>query len=215
MPLILGSPTIIPIHQIFPYEDSIKLIDEMEKQNVPAWLGICICRRTRNLYCKHPDGHNATDIVFGNFGTKYSKLYPKAFKKITYNEARKYIYHFYKSGLIQTIYNACPDNTSQQVICNCDIRVCIPLEVYKRVGFQSFWHSPYLIRIDYNKCNLCKKCIEKCPISARYFDAVKNIIRVNYKKCIGCGVCRQYCENQAIFLSKDKNAKYILLPKRK
>ena len=56
-----------------------------------------------------------------------------------------------------------------------------------------------LLKFDINKCDLCRKCIEKCP-----FDALrmgKDGITVN-EKCRMCSVCVRTCPHHAIWFEQ-------------
>jgi ferredoxin len=212
MPHIIGQPTYLPVHQIYPYEDAIKLVNEMERQHVPVRIGVCICRRARNMYAKKGEGLNVTDMVFGGFGKEYERYHPQAFKEITYSDAREYIWKFFKAGLVQTIFNACPGRDSQMIICNCDKSACVPMETYREIGFKSFWNSPYRIMLDKSRCTLCLKCIDVCPIECRMLNNTKDTILVNTKMCIGCGVCRSVCETDAIYLNQESDEEFKILP---
>ena len=56
-----------------------------------------------------------------------------------------------------------------------------------------------LLKFDINKCDLCRKCIEKCP-----FDALrmgKGGITVN-EQCRMCSVCVRTCPNQALWFEQ-------------
>ncbi|MCM8818901.1 MAG: FAD-binding protein [Candidatus Omnitrophica bacterium] len=51
------------------------------------------------------------------------------------------------------------------------------------------------IKVIYEKCNLCKKCIEKCPFGA--IEIKENKIEIN-EKCTVCGLCVKICPEKAL-----------------
>jgi NAD-dependent dihydropyrimidine dehydrogenase PreA subunit len=53
------------------------------------------------------------------------------------------------------------------------------------------------LKINYKECNLCKLCIDKCPLSAIYFE--KNQVMFN-NKCNNCFLCIEICPNSSIQL---------------
>jgi polyferredoxin len=56
--------------------------------------------------------------------------------------------------------------------------------------------NPYRVSIDKNKCTLCQKCIDVCPIFAISSDSLKkNTILPN---CNRCGACLDVCPEGAI-----------------
>ncbi|MBD3353104.1 MAG: 4Fe-4S dicluster domain-containing protein [Candidatus Lokiarchaeota archaeon] len=211
MPLILGKPTKFPVHQVFPYENTLKFLDALEKIDIPIWIGTCICRRARNMYCEKGEGYNVTDMVIGDYGVQYSKYHPDAFQRITYPQAKKYIKKFYEAGLVQTIFNECPGRDTQAIICNCDRDVCVPMYCYRKTGFQSFYKSPYKIIQIAENCQGCKECISVCPVGARSWNDTISTIKIDHDKCIGCGLCRNTCKNDAIQLKRDKNQNFVVI----
>ncbi|HRR95650.1 MAG TPA: FAD-binding protein [Candidatus Ratteibacteria bacterium] len=53
-----------------------------------------------------------------------------------------------------------------------------------------------MIKIIYEKCNLCKNCIESCPFGA--IEIKENKININ-EKCTLCGLCIKNCPEQALY----------------
>ncbi|HOM27485.1 MAG TPA: electron transfer flavoprotein subunit alpha [bacterium] len=51
------------------------------------------------------------------------------------------------------------------------------------------------IKILFEKCNLCKKCVEKCPFGA--IEIKENKIEIN-EKCTLCGLCVKVCSEKAL-----------------
>jgi ferredoxin len=54
------------------------------------------------------------------------------------------------------------------------------------------------IKVDLEKCDGCKKCIETCPFKLRQVVNGKSFVDPN--KCIGCGRCISVCPNRAILV---------------
>jgi len=52
--------------------------------------------------------------------------------------------------------------------------------------------------IDHNKCKICKKCIEVCPVSA--MNLTNKFPEADRKKCISCFCCDEHCPYGAIIL---------------
>jgi uncharacterized protein (DUF362 family)/NAD-dependent dihydropyrimidine dehydrogenase PreA subunit len=52
--------------------------------------------------------------------------------------------------------------------------------------------------VDHNKCKICKKCIEVCPVSA--MNLTNKFPEVDRKKCISCFCCEEHCPHGAIIL---------------
>jgi len=52
--------------------------------------------------------------------------------------------------------------------------------------------------INHNKCRICKRCIEVCPVSA--MNLSNKFPKANRKKCISCFCCDEHCPYGAIIL---------------
>jgi len=57
------------------------------------------------------------------------------------------------------------------------------------------------IEVDENKCTLCKKCIDMCPINA--ISVMDKKIFIDNKGCIFCGNCLSTCEYGALVNTHD------------
>jgi len=63
------------------------------------------------------------------------------------------------------------------------------------------------IKVIYEKCNLCKKCIEKCPFGA--IEIKENKIEIN-EKCTICGLCIKTCPENALIREEKKEKEFVL-----
>ena len=52
--------------------------------------------------------------------------------------------------------------------------------------------------VDHNKCKICKKCVEVCPVSA--MNLTNKFPEADRKKCISCFCCDEHCPYGAIKL---------------
>jgi NAD-dependent dihydropyrimidine dehydrogenase PreA subunit len=52
--------------------------------------------------------------------------------------------------------------------------------------------------VNHNKCKICKKCIEVCPVYA--MNLTNKFPEANRKKCISCFCCDEHCPYGAIIL---------------
>ncbi len=59
--------------------------------------------------------------------------------------------------------------------------------------------SPKL-KIDTNRCIMCKKCVEVCPTNS--ILEKKNHLKINSKSCIRCFCCQEICPENAIFVKE-------------
>ncbi|MGE5474260.1 MAG: DUF362 domain-containing protein [Ignavibacteriales bacterium] len=64
------------------------------------------------------------------------------------------------------------------------------------------------LEFDYNKCIVCKRCIDHCPAKASYFKEGKPMI--DSQKCIRCYCCHELCPGHAIEIRQNKILKKII-----
>lgn len=65
-----------------------------------------------------------------------------------------------------------------------------------------------MIKVEYEKCTLCKICIDSCPFEA--IEIKEGKIVINEEKCTGCGVCIKNCPENAIFREEKEQEKVDL-----
>ena len=70
--------------------------------------------------------------------------------------------------------------------------------IRKTVAPHIFNHNKVIPIVDHNKCKICKKCIEVCPVSA--MNLTNKFPEVDRKKCISCFCCDEHCPHGAIIL---------------
>jgi len=63
-------------------------------------------------------------------------------------------------------------------------------------------HTTTIGEVDEDKCVVCGKCIDYCPVSAISIE--NNKIEVDYEKCIGCGECVSVCPNDAVKVNEEE-----------
>jgi len=63
-----------------------------------------------------------------------------------------------------------------------------------------------------SKCNLCGKCITRCPTGA--LEIKNNKVELNKEKCIACYSCAPICPVKAIKLKESKMNKFITFVRR-
>ncbi len=58
-----------------------------------------------------------------------------------------------------------------------------------------------------DKCVLCKKCIEVCPVDA--FHLGETQVVVDPETCIDCGICIAECPTGALTTAEEADAKWV------
>ena len=57
------------------------------------------------------------------------------------------------------------------------------------------------IRIDYEKCNRCGKCVKSCSFGVLEWFEDRPIV-VNPSECGRCGECQKNCPTNAIYIKE-------------
>ena len=87
------------------------------------------------------------------------------------------------------------------MLCNCDMKVCLPYYVRLRLGIDSPFHKGHSAAcIDVSVCAQCRTCEKVCPFRVPEFDEVESVMTINHDSCFGCGVCIKHCPENAISL---------------
>jgi len=56
--------------------------------------------------------------------------------------------------------------------------------------------------VNYGKCVLCLKCLQKCPVEGKAIYLKGKRIRYRHDKCIRCYCCQEICPEGAIYMKK-------------
>ncbi len=190
-----------------------ELAGEIIKANDKFAVAYCGCR-VKHRKCNH---RIDTCLFFGSAAdTKahHSTVVPGArpVKYITKKQALELLDDCLKEGLIPMTFNN-NDPKQSLVMCMCCTCCCQQLGGYA-TGITG-WGNPYQImktnfqpKTDREKCRLCLKCVELCPVKARWHhwphhpDLSDDFIFLEEERCIGCGLCAYHCPEQAITMER-------------
>jgi ferredoxin len=56
--------------------------------------------------------------------------------------------------------------------------------------------------VDYEECNGCGTCVQRCQFGAIKFEVTTDKTNIDMFKCFGCGVCETGCPTGAIRLER-------------
>ncbi len=84
-------------------------------------------------------------------------------------------------------------------LCNCD-RDCQAYRLQSMYGYGVMFRAEYVARVDPDRCNGCRRCMEQCFWGAVTHSLTSKKCAVNPLACYGCGVCRAVCSKDAISL---------------
>jgi len=83
--------------------------------------------------------------------------------------------------------------------CQCDYPDCMSLRNAVDFGI-SVIKGHYVAMVDYNKCNGCGVCAQRCQWGALKFEVTSEKANIDQFKCYGCGLCQTGCPRGAISL---------------
>jgi len=83
--------------------------------------------------------------------------------------------------------------------CQCDYPDCGALRNAVDFGLGSL-KSHYVAEVDYDKCNGCGVCAQRCQWGALKFEVTTEKANIDPFKCYGCGLCETGCPRKAIEL---------------
>ena len=122
-------------------------------------------------------------------------------REITFNEAVEILELTHRAGLVhmamahEDIYEPGVVNS----ICSCCSCCCTQLSGLLRYGLAAHVLKSDEIEVtDYDKCNLCGECVDRCQFGAR--SIIDNSLVVDHDLCFGCGLCVSICPTNAITL---------------
>lgn len=164
-----------------------KEIEAVVNNSSGLFIDPCICRIFNNN-CDSP----LYTCLRINFAAKVRQ--EETGRSIDKDEALKIIKNARKHGLILSLEHCI--RPYQYNICMCCSCCCVPKQFRYKYGLDVYRTGPYVPQVDKEKCQLCKKCEKKCPVSA--ISDKNGGIGINIQECLGCGVCEDTCPNEAI-----------------
>jgi NAD-dependent dihydropyrimidine dehydrogenase PreA subunit/DNA-binding Lrp family transcriptional regulator len=195
---LIGTEKDIPVNKAVPDPREVLPIDivsEMVKKEKIIVVADCYCRSTKKLLgedCGHP---LETCFYFNELALV--KLETKYARQIDADEAIHILHECEKAGLVHNVSNC---EGKIQTLCNCCPCSCAVLKGVvrgqKNVGAPSRYHS---ILVE-EKCTLCNKCVEVCPMGVFSIAGEKLVLQAD--RCIGCGHCVSVCQDEALYMTK-------------
>lgn len=195
------SSKVIPINKAFepkqwilPTAQAIEIL-----RNSRVFLLIdCDCR-TLFKRCDNPVN---VCFVVNNAADRY--IEKGEGRQISIDEAKVVLEKANEYGLVHlTIYN--PEQYIY-ALCSCCVCCCHELQILKKYHRRDFIaHSDYISVTDFNKCNDCGICVNRCVFNARAIQNEKLVIEKDH--CYGCGLCVTKCPEKAISMELFKKAK--------
>ncbi len=197
LPQLRTSPhakAIVPEHKIDTYDNIRKIVTDTKET---IHVANCVCKQGEELLgkkCSRTENYEIC-ILFGDTG--YSDR--GRARTITKDECLSILDEAEEKGLVIQ-----PGNSLQPFcICLCCGCCCGVLTMAKEFENPAqLFATNYYAEIDYEKCNSCGICINRCQMDA--ISRVGKKIILDMGKCIGCGLCVTKCKTGGIILKKKK-----------
>jgi len=179
--------------QVIPLEDGQIILSELAAE--PIIENFCMCRLMQR---------GIKDACCINFGVlsgvieKLPRFCPEGRIRKDREEAMKRLEEHNKKGYVATVwFQPVPYINA---ICSCESPECGGLRLRRDFDLHAVYKAEYVIYLDQDLCQGCKKCVSMCQFNAiRYIPSMDRVI-IDYNNCYGCGVCRHACEKGALKL---------------
>lgn len=201
----------IPLTRAVPYEDVIPVSStvtsyESARQIIKnadyGAVGICYCRHKKHHLdeeCKK--GAPLEDICI-SLGQGARFLVRRGFAKEQTADQLLTVLEQARTLNLTHI----TDNIREQpsFICNC-CACCCELLIGVQAGYRDgVAKTPFILKLDQQRCNSCGLCIKACNVAALEIGAVKQPVSLQKELCLGCGACIPVCKQKALTLVERK-----------
>jgi len=182
--------------QIVPMEDADKVLELCS----PIGLIACICRKDVRAI----DERNELEYTCMGMGVGMLKWerWPERYKGgvtfVNIDEAKEWNHEMDRRGFVHILMLFGAPFIGG--FCQCDYPDCGALRNAVDFSLGSL-KGHYVAMIDYDKCNGCGICAQRCQWGVVKFEVTSEKANVDQFKCYGCGVCQTGCPRDAITLA--------------
>lgn len=186
--------------QIVPLEDADRVLELCS----PIGLIACICRKGIRAIDERNE-HEYTCMGMGVGMLKWER-WPERYKGgvafVNLDEAKEWNHEMDKRGFVHILMLFGAPYIGG--FCQCDYPDCGAVRNAVDFGLGSL-KGHYVAMVDYDKCNGCGICAQRCQWGALKFEVTSQKANVDIFKCYGCGLCQTGCPRGAIKLEPRVN----------
>lgn len=186
--------------QIVPLEDADKVLELCS----PIGLIACICRKGIRAIDERNE-HEYTCMGMGVGMLKWER-WPERYKGgvafVNIDEAKEWNHEMDRRGFVHILMLFGAPYIGG--FCQCDYPDCGAIRNAVDFGLGSL-KGHYVAMVDYDKCNGCGICAQRCQWGALKFEVTTEKANVDIFKCYGCGLCESGCPRKAIKLEPRVN----------
>jgi NAD-dependent dihydropyrimidine dehydrogenase PreA subunit len=187
-------------NQVVPLRDAEKVLELCS----PIGLIACICRKEwRGI-----DERNEFEYTCMGMGVgmlkweRWPERYKGGVKFVSVEEAKEWTRRMDKRGFVHLLMLFGAPYIGG--FCQCDYPDCLGIRRAVDFGF-GMLKSHYVAAVDYDICNGCGICAQRCQFGALKFEVTTEKANIDQFKCYGYGVCETGCPRGAIKLLERKN----------
>jgi len=181
--------------QVVPLADADRVLELCS----PIGLIACLCRKGVRAI----DERNELEYTCMGMGVgmlkweRWPERYKGGTKFVNIDEAKEWNHEMDKRGFchILMLFGA----PFIGGFCQCDYPDCQALRNAVDFGVGTL-KSHYLAVVDYDKCNGCGICAQRCQWGALKYEVTSEKPNIDLFKCFGCGLCETGCPRGAISL---------------
>ena len=181
--------------QIVPLKDALKVLDLCS----PIGLIACLCRK----WMRGKDERNEMEYTCMGMGVgmlkweRWPERYKGGVKFVSPEEAKEWTRMMDKKGFVHSLMLFGAPYIGG--FCQCDYPDCTLIRDGVDFGI-GVLKSHYVAQVDYDICNGCGICAQRCQWGALKFERSTDKANIDQYRCYGCGVCETGCPRGAIKL---------------
>ena len=158
----------------------------------------CMCRWLHRAYDeRNPMEYSCLGTGVGMFKwERWPERYKGGVHFMPPDEAKEWLAKWNKRGFMHLIM-ALPGGYVEG-ICNCEYPACLTIRNRLDMGIETLLKGHNVARIDYDACNGCGICIQRCQYGAAKFEVRIDKANIDHLRCFGCGLCQTGCPRNAI-----------------
>ena len=186
--------------QVVPLEDADKVLELCS----PIGLIACICRKNMRAI----DERNELEYTCMGMGVgmlkweRWPERYKGGVKFVNLDEAKEWNHEMDRRGFVHILMLFGAPYIGG--FCQCDYPDCGAIRNAVDFGV-GILKSHYIAEVDYDICNGCGICAQRCQFGALKFEVTTGKANIDQFKCYGCGLCETGCPRRAIRLVERKS----------
>ncbi len=181
--------------QVVPLADADRVLELCS----PIGLIACICRKDARAI----DERNELEYTCMGMGVgmlkweRWPERYKGGVKFVNIDEAKEWNHEMDRRGFVHILMLFGAPYIGG--FCQCDYPDCGAIRSAVDFGLGPI-KGHYVAMVDYNKCNGCGICAQRCQWGALKFEVTNEKANIDVFKCFGCGLCQTGCPRDAITL---------------